>query len=506
MPDSPGNHLKSIVIVGGGSAGWMTAAALSSLLKPKNVQITLVESEEIGTVGVGEATIPDILNFNRILGIPEDEFMKATNATFKLGIEFSDWGKKGDKYFHPFGMHGADMQGIDFHQYWLHVRQHGDTARLQDYSICSVAAAAGKFVHPQNDPRSVASQMRYAYHFDASLYAKFLRAYAEKNGVIRIEAKVQDVKLHSETGGIESIQLDAGKEIGGDFFFDCTGFRSLLMAQKLGVSFEDWSNWLPCDSAQVVACEHNGPPAPYTKSTAKIAGWQWCIPTQTRLGNGHVYCGDFISDEDAQASLLEDLSGKPLTEPRKLGFKTGRLEEFWKKNCIAVGLSAGFLEPLESTSIYLIQIGISKFISLYPDASLSSVVRKEYNRQIGLSFEQVRDFLILHYYLNERVGDPFWDYCRNMSLPDSLTHKLDLLKEAGRFFRYEEDLFSRDSWIAVGFGQNLYPETIDPIVATLPAEQVRHSLGTMRKAISSAVDKMPSHQQYLAKYCPSPFI
>ncbi|MBX7541221.1 tryptophan halogenase family protein [Qipengyuania sphaerica] len=503
MPGSSSSRLKSIVIVGGGSAGWMTAAALSSLLKPKDVRITLVESEEIGTVGVGEATIPDIRNFNRILGIPEDEFMKATNATFKLGIEFRNWGKKGDTYFHPFGVHGADMQGIDFHQFWLHARQHGDRAPLQDYSICSVAAAAGKFSHPTGDPRSALSQLRYAYHFDATLYAKYLRAYAEKNGVIRIEGKVQDVQLQPESGGIQSIRLESGQEIEGDFFFDCTGFRSLLMAQKLGVGFRDWSHWLPCDSAQVAPCEHDGPPLPYTRSTAKIAGWQWCIPTQTRLGNGHVYCSKFISDDDARQSLMEDLPGKALAEPRKLGFTTGHLEEFWTKNCIAVGLSAGFLEPLESTSIYLIQIGISKFISLYPDASLSPIVRKEYNRQISLSFEQVRDFLILHYYLNERVGDPFWDYCRNMSLPDSLQYKLDLLKEAGRFFRYEEDLFSKDSWLAVGIGQNLYPATVDPIVAALPPEQVQHSLNSMRASIRSATEKMPTHQQYIQKYCPS---
>ena len=506
MPDNSGAHLKSIVIVGGGSAGWMAAAALSSLLKPKDVQITLVESEEIGTVGVGEATIPDILNFNRILGIPEDEFMKATNATFKLGIEFTNWGKWGDRYFHPFGVHGADMHGIDFHQFWLHARQNGDSTPLQDYSIGSVAASAGKFAHPKNDPRSVLSQIRYAYHFDASLYAKYLRAYAEKNGVIRVEGKVEEVKLRSDTGGIEAIQLEAGREIRGDFFFDCTGFRSLLMAQKLGVSFADWSHWLPCDSAQVVACEHNGPPAPYTKSTAKIAGWQWCIPTQSRLGNGHVYCSDFISHDHARESLLEDLPGKAIAEPRRLGFTTGRLDEFWKNNCIAIGLSAGFLEPLESTSIYLIQLGISKFIAMYPDASLSPVVRNEYNRQMKLSFEQVRDFLILHYCLNDKVGDAFWDYCRNMRLPDSLTHKLDLLKQAGRFFRYEEDLFSKDSWVAVGLGQNLYPETVDPIVAALPVEEVRHSLGTMRTAIRTTTDKLPSHLQYLEKYCPSPFL
>lgn len=505
MPARSNAHLESIVIVGGGSAGWMTAAALSSLLKPKDVRITLVESEEIGTVGVGEATIPDIRNFNRILGIPEDEFMKATNATFKLGIEFANWGKQGDRYFHPFGKHGADMQGIDFHQFWLHTRQHGDTTPLQDYSICSVAASAGKFIHPNNDPRSVLSQLRYAYHFDASLYAKFLRNYAEKNGVIRVEGKVDEVTLDPESGGIKSISLEAGKEIEGDFFFDCTGFRSLLMAQKLGVPYQDWSNWLPCDSAQVVPCEHNGPPAPYTKSTAKIAGWQWCIPTQSRLGNGHVYCSKFISHDDARESLLEDLPGKAIAQPRQLGFTTGRLEEFWKNNCIAVGLSAGFLEPLESTSLYLIQIGISKFIALYPDASLSPVIRKEYNRQMALSFEQVRDFLILHYYLNERVGDEFWDYCRNMHLPDSLTHKLELLKQAGRFFRYEEDLFSIDSWLAVGIGQNLYPATIDPIVAALPVEEVQHSLDTMRSSIRAASAKMPSHQQYLEKYCPSEF-
>lgn len=494
-------HLRSIVILGGGSAGWMSAAALSSLLNPKDVSLTVIESDQIGTVGVGEATIPDIINFNRILGIPEDEFMKATDATFKLGIEFKNWGRIGDSYFHPFGKHGADMQGIDFHQYWLYAREHGAAEPLQDYSLCSVAATQNKFMRPGNDPRSVTSQLRYAYHFDATRYAHFLRNYAEKRGVIRVEGKVAHVHTQADTGHIKSLRLDSGDAITGDFFFDCTGFRSLLAQQTLDVNFHDWSHWLPCDSAQAIACEHSGPLRPYTIATAKSAGWQWRIPTQNRTGNGHVYAREFLSDEDTQTSLLSDLDGKPMGSPKQLRFKTGCLETFWEKNCIAIGLSAGFLEPLESTSLYLIQLGISKFISLYPDASLSPIIRDEYNRQMRLSFEQVRDFLILHYCTTEREDSEFWRYCKHMSLPDSLTHKLELLQNAGRFFRYEEDLFSKDSWIAVSVGQNLFPQTVDPIVANLPPDQVKHSLNSMRTAMKAAAEKMPTHAQYIDKYC-----
>ena len=495
------DSLKSIVIVGGGSAGWMTAAALSSLLNPDDVDITLVESEAIGTIGVGEATIPDMINFNQILGISEDEFMKATNATFKLGIEFKNWGRKGDSYFHPFGSHGADMQGIDFHQFWLYSRKSGNPAAYEDYSICSAAAKDHKFFFPSQDPRSVLSKLGYAYHFDATLYAKFLRNYAEKRGVKRIEGKVETITQNHDTGHIETLTLESKKIINGELFFDCTGFRSLLLSKTLGVEFTDWSHWLPCNSAQAIACEAQGPLLPYTKATAKKAGWQWRIPTQQRTGNGHIYSSEFISDQEAGDELLATLDGAAIGSPKQLRFKTGRQQKFWEKNCISIGLSGGFLEPLESTSIYLIQMGISRFISLYPDASISPIVRDEYNNQMSLLFDHVRDFIILHYCATEREDTSFWAYCKNMSLPDSLVHKIELFKESGRIFRYEDELFTKPSWSAVLLGQNIFPRVTDPIVTSLPQEQVQKSLMSMQSGIKSAVDKMPTHAQFINKYC-----
>lgn len=495
--------LKEIVIAGGGSAGWMTAAALSSLLDPKDVSITLVESDEIGAIGVGEATIPDIINFNRILGVREDDFMKATQATFKLGIEFVDWGRKGDIYFHPFGQHGVDMRGIDFHQYWMHSRAGGSDRPIQQYSLCAVAAKQNKFALPDPDPRSVFSQLRYAYHFDATLYARFLRRYAEERGVRRIEGKIERVLQSPDTGFITGLKLDNGQAVNGEFFFDCTGFRALLTEKTLGVPLVDWRHWLPCDSAFAVACHHSGPLTPYTRSTAKSAGWQWRIPTQHRTGNGHIYCREFMSDDEAASILLEGLDGEALGSPRQLRFTTGHRREFWTKNCIAIGLSAGFLEPLESTSIYLIQEGISRFISLFPNATLPQVMRDEYNRHMRTEFEQVRDFIILHYFANQRDDSPFWTYCRSMDVPDSLKHKIELFRAGGRIFRYEEELFTRPSWVAVFLGQGVVPQSYDPIVSTLPHDEVMSSLESMRTAMEGAAARMPTHEEFLARYCPA---
>lgn len=494
-------RLKRLVIVGGGSAGWMTAAALSSMLDSRKIQITLVESEQIGTVGVGEATIPDMINFNRLLGVSEAEFMKATDATFKLGIEFKNWGRLGESYFHPFGEHGVDMQGVDFHQYWLYSQQNGNAQPIEDYSLCAAAGKSNKFCHPAQDPRSVLSKLRYAYHFNATKYAKFLRHYAEQRGVSRIEGKVENVTTTPEFGHIQTLSLDNGKMIDGDFFFDCTGFRALLMRQTLGVGFEDWNHWLPCNSAQTIACEHTGELPSYTLSTAKTAGWQWRIPTQSRTGNGHIYSTDFMSDEEAQTVLMQGLDGAPIGEPRTIRFNTGCLKEFWHKNCIGIGLSSGFLEPLESTSLYLIQMGISKFISLFPSGSLQPIVIDEYNRQMRQQFDQVRDFIILHYCVTQRDDSEFWNYCRTMSIPDSLQHKMDLFREAGRVFRYDDELFSRPSWVAVMLGQNLMPKVCDPIVATLEPKQVNHSLTSMHRAMAEAAVKMPSHASFINQYC-----
>lgn len=492
--------LKSIVIVGGGSAGWMCAAAMARMLGDQDITITLVESDSIGTVGVGEATIPDMLNFNAMLGIDEAEFLKETNGTFKLGIEFIDWGQKGERYLHPFGVHGVDMQGIDFHHYWMHSVAGGNNKPLQDYSLCAVAAHANKFVLPDPNPRSVLSHIRYAYHIDATLYARYLRDFAEDRGVTRIEGIVKSVDQDAETGDITTLTLENGATISGDFFFDCTGFRSLLSGGTLDVGFTDWSHWLPCDSAQTVASERQGPLLPYTKATAKSAGWQWRIPTQTRTGNGHIYAGDFISDDDAIDTLIDGMDSAPKTDPRKISFRTGRRENLWEKNCIALGLSAGFLEPLESTSLYLIQVGISRFISLFPTRGVSPVIRDEYNKLLRKEFDQVRDFIILHYKATKRDDSEFWNYCRTMDIPDTLQAKIDLFAEGGRIFRYDDELFSKPSWIAVFLGQNIMPKVYDPIVAGLPHKDVAHSLGSMAGAMAQAAAKMPKHEEFLSRY------
>ncbi len=493
--------LRSIVIVGGGSAGWMTAAALSSMLDPRQVCVTLVESDRIGTVGVGEATIPDIINFNAMLGIREDDFMKATMATFKLGIEFVDWGHQGNRYIHPFGQHGVDMNGIDFHQYWLRARDAGNDRPIEDYNLCAVAARAGRFALPDPNPRSVLSHLRYAYHFDATLYAAFLRSFAEARGVQRVEGTIGEVLRDGETGFIRAVTIEGGQQVDGDFFFDCSGFRALLSSQTLGTDFVDWSHWLPCNSALAVPSRHSGPPTPYTRSTARDAGWQWRIPVQHRVGNGHIYCSEYLGDDEAAAILIAGLDGDPLADPRPIRFRTGHLREFWTGNCIAIGLAAGFLEPLESTSIYLIQEGISRFISLFPNATLPQIVRDEYNRHMRCEFEQVRDFIILHYKATERDDAPFWAYCRNMTVPDSLTHKIELFRQAGRIFRYDDELFARPNWVAVMLGQGIMPQSCDPIVAGAPARDVLASIESMRAAMEKAAAQMPTHEAFLSRYC-----
>lgn len=496
-------NIRTIAIVGGGTAGWMTAAALSRVLLPQNVSIVLIESEQIGTIGVGEATIPDVANFNRMLGIDEKAFLQKTNGTFKLGIEFSDWGKLGDCYFHPFGSHGADMNGIDFHQYWLHAKQQGNNTSIEQYSICSVAARQAKFRHPDQNPRSVMSHLRYAYHFDAAGYASFLSEYAQNNGVKRIEGIIKDVVVEPDNQDISALVLNNGERIQADFFFDCTGFRALLLDKTLGVKYHDWRHWLPCNSAQAIASERTEPLLPYTKSIAKTAGWQWRIPTQHRTGNGHIYCTDFMTDQQAAQVLLEGLDSKPLGEPRTIRFKTGCRESFWVKNCVGIGLSSGFLEPLESTSIFLIQQGITRFISLYPNANSAPVMRKEYNRLMLREFAQVRDFIILHYHATQRDDSEFWKYCANMSIPDSLQHKIELFKAGGRVFRDEGELFAKPSWVAVMLGQNIYPNEPDPILHGIPITDINRSLQSMSQAMQNAVSGLPNHANFVQQFAPS---
>ena len=493
-------NLKELIIVGGGAAGWMTAAALSRLLDPKEVSLTLVESDEIGIIGVGEATIPDMLQFNLFLGIAEPELMRATQATFKLGIEFRDWWRKGESYFHPFGFHGIDIDGVDFHQHWLRCRQVGHPHSIGEYCLTEIMARKGKFAFPDlREPGAPASYLRYAYHFDATLYARFLRHYAEKRGVRRVEGKVCEVQRASESGDISGVRLEGGVTITGEFFFDCTGFRSLLLGQALEVPWVDWRHWLPCDRALAVASEHDGPPSPYTKSTAKSAGWQWKIPTRQRTGNGHIWCSEFMEEDEATRVLLDGLDARPLGSPRLIRFATGHRQRLWEKNCVAIGLSSGFLEPLESTSLYLIRQGISRFIALFPDASRPEVFRDEYNRWMRRDFEQVRDLLVFHYFSNERE-EPFWRQCRSMEIPETLRRRIELFAQGGRFLRNEGELFPGASWVAVMLGQGVVPRTIDPLIASVPVSRIENQLAMLRRAMAEFVDAQISHDESLRRH------
>jgi tryptophan halogenase len=496
------DQTQHIVIVGGGTAGWMCAAALSRLTDQAGYQVTLVESDEIGTVGVGEATIPSIMTFNNLLGIDEDDFMRHTQATFKLGIEFVGWGGADGQYIHPFGKTGLDFQGVGFHQYWLKATQQGHAAgRFEDYSLSAVAARRHKFTRPSADPQAVLSSLRYAFHFDASLYARYLRGYAETRGVKRVEGKVVNVRQHPMTGALTSLHLENGQLVNGTFFVDCSGFRALLIGGTLGVGYEDWQAWLPCDRALAVPCESAGEPLPYTRSTADAAGWRWRIPLQSRVGNGYVYCSDYIDDETARDRLLLSLDGKALADPRPIRFRAGRRQTFWQQNCVAIGLAGGFLEPLESTSIHLIQTGISKLLALLPKGDMLPAEIREYNRQAVLEYDQIRDFIILHYKATQRTDTPFWRYCRDMAIPDSLAHKIELFQGRGRVFRREEDLFTVDSWLAVLLGQNIMPHGHDPAVDAMPLAEVERFVAHVRDMIAQTAEAMPGHQTFINGHC-----
>jgi tryptophan 7-halogenase len=491
--------IKSIVIVGGGSAGWMTAAALANSLR-QGCAITLIESEEIGTVGVGEATIPPIRIFNETLGINENDFVRETKGSFKLGIEFVDWAKLGNRYFHPFGPHGRPFDMVLPHQYWLKARAEGDASHFDDHSMAWALARAGKFSHPVPDQRHVLSTFEYAYHFDAGLYARFLRGYSEQRGVTRIEGKIGTVTQHSETGFVESVTLEDGRNLAADLFIDCSGFRGLLIEGALKTGYDDWTHWLPCDRAVAVPCAKVEDPIPYTRSTAREAGWQWRIPLQHRTGNGYVYSSKFLSEEDAIDRLIGSLDGEQLAEPNRLRFTTGMRKRFWNKNVIAIGLSSGFMEPLESTSIHLIQAGISKLLALFPDRDFDPLVTAEYNRIAGIEYERIRDFLILHYKLTTRDDSPLWRYCAAMDIPDTLQLKLDHFRRYGRHVAREMDLFAPASWLAVQIGQNNIPEAADPLIDYRGIDG-REWLGKLRGAMARAAETMPTHQSYIDQHC-----
>ncbi len=496
--------IRKVVIVGGGSAGWMTAAALSRMTSA-GIEVELVESEEIGTVGVGEATIPALLDFNLALGIDEHAFVAATQGTFKLGIEFVDWGRLGDRYIHPFGKFGRLTMGVSFHQFWLRQRLFGgdgpDPGPLGDYAIAAAAAKRGRFTKPVANPDAVLSGLGYAYHFDAGLYARFLRGYAEERGVKRTEGKIATVEQNPDNGHIAAVVLDDGRRIDGDFFVDCSGFRSLLLGQTLGVPYRSWQHWLPCDSAIAVPCANAGPPVPYTRSSAEKGGWRWRIPLQHRVGNGHVFSSAHTDNDAALRLLLEGLDAPTVGDPRLLRFTAGRRERLWEKNCVAIGLSGGFIEPLESTSIHLIQSGIFRLMALFPEQDFSQVEIDEYNLWLIEEYEHIRDFIILHYHATGRDDSDFWNHCRTMEIPDSLAERIEIWRGKGRVFRRHNSLFTEESWIAVLLGQNIVPRSCDPLAAMGPIEQNGRFLQQMREIVTKTAEAMPRHEDYIAAHC-----
>jgi tryptophan halogenase len=495
------NRIRSIVIAGGGTAGWMTAAALARVLGPDYARITLIESDEIGIVGVGEATIPQIGIYNRMLGIDENDFVRRTKGSFKLGIEFVNWGRLGHRYIHPFGSYGINMEGVSFHAFWQRLHQTGLAADVAEYSLMATAAKQNKFMRPFDAGKSPLSEIAYAFHFDAGLYAQFLRSHAEERGVIRREGKITAVHQRGTDGFIESLEMEDGARIDGELFIDCTGFRGLMIEQTLKAGFVDWSHWLPCNRALVVPCRSVPEITPYTRSTALAAGWQWRIPLQHRIGNGYVYCSDYISDDEARAALLANLDGEALAEPRQIRFTTGHRRKYWIKNCVAIGLASGFMEPLESTSIWMIQSGISRLLSNFPDRTFAEVDIDRYNRVLIEETEYIRDFLILHYKATERDDSPFWDYCRNMSIPERLDEKIRVFLNNGRTFREHEELFNDTSWFAVLGGQCGKPRSYDPVADLLSLEETQKRLEQIRGAIAKSADYMSNHREFIEQHC-----
>jgi tryptophan halogenase len=492
--------LRRIAIVGGGTAGWMAAAALSRILGANGPAITLVESEEIGTIGVGEATIPPLQAFNALLGIDEDDFVRATQGTFKLGIEFHDWWRVGHRYFHPFGVYGIDFGAVPFESLWRRLHVAGRAGPLADYSICSAAAAKGRFMRPQAGNTPLA-QIGYAFHFDAGLYARYLRTRAEAAGIARREGRIVEVVRDGDSGFVDAVVLADGSRVEADFFVDCSGFRGLLIEGALGAGFEDWSHWLPNDRAVAVPSANVGPPAPFTRSTARGAGWQWRIPLQHRTGNGYVYASRHLSEDEATAALLASLDGQALADPRPLRFRTGRRDRFWIGNCVALGLSGGFLEPLESTSIHLVQAGIARLIEMLPTRACDPADAARYNRLMAAEFDQVRDFVILHFHASERRDTAYWREQAERPIPDTLAERLAIYRRSGRVFREGDELFTKTSWLAVMHGQGLRAAGHDPLADAMPLDEAAARVQRVGAVVAAAAAQMPAHDAFIARHC-----
>jgi tryptophan halogenase len=493
-------RIRDVIIVGGGTAGWMAAAALVTTLGHQ-LRIRVIESDEIGIVGVGEATIPAIRLFNALAGLDEDAFMRATQATFKLGIEFQNWGDRGESYMHAFGQIGQSLGVLEFHQYWLRAQRQGVAGPLWDYSLNATAARLGRFARMPRIPDTNLEGLTYAFHFDAGLYARYLRGVCESRGVTRTEGKIVSVEQQPNNGFVRSVTLEDGQSFEGELFIDCSGFGGLLIEQALGAGYEDWSHWLPCDRAIAVPCENTGPLRPYTQSIAHTAGWQWRIPLRHRTGNGHVFCSEFMSEDEAAAILLANLEGAPLAEPRTLRFTTGMRRKFWDRNVVALGLASGFMEPLESTSIHLVQNGIAKLLSLFPDKGFDASAIAEYNRKVTFDYERIRDFLVLHYFANQRADSPFWVRCRDMAIPDTLRAKLDLFRATGRIFREHEELFVEIGWFQVLTGQNVVPDTWHPLADAITDDELKAFLSDFRSIVTATAAKLPTHEQFIAARC-----
>lgn len=502
MTVSLGDHsIRSVVIAGGGTAGWMAAVMLARRLERLPVTITLVESPEIGAVGVGEATVPAIRDFHRDIGVSDMDVMRATGGTAKLGIAFEDWLRPGHRFFHPFGLYGSRSRGVQFHQYWLKLRAEGLEAPIGDFSLAVALADAGRFATPPEQPATDLQVYDWAMHFDAGRYARFLRSLAEDLGVQRIDGTIVEAQRDCEIGHVSALRLRDGKTVSGDLFLDCTGFRALLIGGAMEQGYQDWSHLLPCDRAVAIPCARTAPLTPYTRSRAKVAGWQWRIPLQHRVGNGYVYASKHISDDEAVASLQGDLEGEALAEPNLLRFVTGHRKRFWHGNVVALGLAAGFMEPLESTSIVLIQTGIERLIELFPDRDFAPELADDYNRRAELEWARIRDFLLLHYWANRRMGEPMWDAVRAVELPEPLRRKIALFRARGNFIRYEWETFQDPSWLSMYAGFELLPGTHDPLADHFAVAELNAALARMRDTVARHIAAARPHAEWVSANC-----